>query len=176
MKTALYLRVSSKEQKEENQLPALEDYARRKEWLISEIYREQATAWRDGHQSELARLLRDARRGRFSYLLVWSLDRLSRQGSEAILGLVHRLSNYGVKVISLKESWTEAPGELGELLFAVVGWVARMESQRRSERTRAGLERVRKAGKLIGRPPGSKDRRKRSAPKRRALPISEWSE
>jgi DNA invertase Pin-like site-specific DNA recombinase len=67
----------------------------------------------------------------------------------------------GVKVLSYQESWTEAPGELGELLFAIAGWVARMESQRRSERTKAGLMRLVTQGKKLGRPKGSRDKRKR---------------
>ena len=53
------------------------------------------------------------------------------------------------------------PGELAEVLYALTGWVARMESQRRSERTKAGLARVKAHGKRLGRPPGSKDGRKR---------------
>ncbi|MFC1965104.1 recombinase family protein, partial [Chloroflexota bacterium] len=85
----------------------------------------------------------------------------SREGALAILSLVNRLSSYGVKVLSYQESWTEAPGELAELLYALTGWVARMESQRRSERTKAGLARVKAQGKRLGRPPGSKDKRKR---------------
>ena len=36
-----------------------------------------------------------------------------------------------------------------------------MESQRRSERMKAGLARVRKQGKVLGRPVGSKDNGKR---------------
>ncbi|MFC1956164.1 recombinase family protein, partial [Chloroflexota bacterium] len=59
-----------------------------------------------------------------------------------------------------QESWTEAPGELGELLYALSGWVARMESERRSERTKAGLARLVARGKRLGRPPGSKDKKK----------------
>lgn len=46
-------------------------------------------------------------------------------------------------------------------MYALTGWVARMESQRRSERTKAGLARVRAQGKCLGRPPKSKDKRKR---------------
>ncbi len=110
---------------------------------------------------ELANLLADARKSRFHVVLVWALDRLSREGALAILSLAHKLSVCGVKVLSYQESWTEAPGELSELLYALTGWVARMESQRRSERTRAGLARVKAQGKCLGRPPGSKDRRKR---------------
>jgi len=36
-----------------------------------------------------------------------------------------------------------------------------MESQRRSERTKAGMARARAQGKKLGRPKGSRDRRKR---------------
>ena len=60
-----------------------------------------------------------------------------------------------------QESWTEAPGELGELLFAIAGWVAKMESQRRSERTKAGLAKLKSQGKTLGRPPGSQDKKER---------------
>ena len=111
-------------------------------------------------------MLQDARKRKFDVMLVWALDRLSREGSLAILSLAHRLKTFGVKVISYQESWTEAPGELAELLYALTGWVARMESQRRSERTRAGLARVLAQGKRLGRPPGSKDRRKRKRKQR----------
>ena len=94
-------------------------------------------------------------------VLVWALDRLSREGALAIWSLVQKLSACGVKVLSYQESWTEAPGELAEFLYALTGWVAKMESQRRSERTKAGLARVKAQGKCLGRPPGSKDKRKR---------------
>jgi DNA invertase Pin-like site-specific DNA recombinase len=36
-----------------------------------------------------------------------------------------------------------------------------MESQRRSERTKAGLARVKAQGKKLGRPQGSKDKKRR---------------
>jgi DNA invertase Pin-like site-specific DNA recombinase len=94
-------------------------------------------------------------------VLVWSLDRLSREGPLAILSLVNGLKIYGVRGLSYQESWTEAPGELGELLYAIASWVARMESQCRSERTKAGLERVKAAGIRLGRPKGAQDKRKR---------------
>ena len=166
-RVAVYLRTSTQEQHPENQLPALETFCQSHGWEITGIYSEQESAWREGHQRELARLLSDLRSGKskFDILLVWALDRLSRQGAASILNLVNGLRVYGVKVVSLQESWTELPGELGEVLFAIAGWVARMESERRSERTKAGLQRVRqhgsKSGRPIGRPAGSKDKQKR---------------
>lgn len=161
MKVAIYTRVSTPEQDIDNQLVVLKEWAAGRGFQVVEIYQEEESAWRRGHQRDLARLIRDARTGRFKIVLVWALDRLSREGSLAIMTLVHRLGRYGVRVLSYQESWTEAPGELAELLYAIAGWVARMESQRISERTRAGLARARVDGKIIGRPPGSRDRKKR---------------
>lgn len=160
-RVAIYLRVSTKQQSTDNQLPQLEKWIADRGHKLVAVYSENESAWVAGHQRELSQLIRHARSGRFNIVLTWSLDRLSRQGSLAILSLVHRLSTYGVRVISLQESWTEAPGDLAEILYAIAGWVARMESQRRSERTKAGLARARGAGVRLGRPPGAKDKRRR---------------
>ncbi len=165
-KASIYVRVSTGDQDTANQVLALTEWAKNRDYEVVAIYSEEESAWKTGHQRELARLLQDARKRKFDVMLVWALDRLSREGSLAILSLVHRLKTFGVKVISYQESWTEAPGELAELLYALTGWVARMESQRRSERTRAGLARVVAQGKRLGRPPGSKDRRKRKRKQR----------
>ena len=139
----------------------LSDWAKQRGYEVVSTYQEEESAWKAGHQKELANLVTDARRRKFQAVLVWALDRLSREGALAILSLVQKLSACGVKVLSYQESWTEAPGELAELLYALTGWVARMESQRRSERTKAGLARVKAQGKRLGRPPGSKDKRRR---------------
>jgi DNA invertase Pin-like site-specific DNA recombinase len=161
MKVVVYSRVSTGEQDTKNQSVVLTDWAIQRGYEVVKVYTEEESAWRNGHQRELAKLIADARRRKFQAVLVWALDRLSREGALAILSLVQKLSACGVKVLSYQESWTEAPGELAELLYALTGWVARMESQRRSERTKAGLARVKAHGKRLGRPPGSKDRRKR---------------
>ena len=161
MKAVIYARVSTGEQDADNQIAQLTSWASSRGWVIADVYKENESAWKAGHQRELARLLDNAMKRKYYVVLVWALDRLSREGPLAILTLVNRLKNCGVKVISYQESWTEAPGELGELLYALSGWVARMESQRRSERTKAGLARVKAQGKCLGRPPGSKDKRKR---------------
>jgi DNA invertase Pin-like site-specific DNA recombinase len=161
MNVCIYGRVSTGEQDAENQIMVLTTWAGQRGYEVVRVYQEDESAWKSGHQRELAHLLDDASKRRFDAVLVWALDRLSREGALAILTLVNRLKICGVKVLSYQESWTEAPGELGELMYALTGWVARMESQRRSERTKAGLARVKAQGKRLGRPPGSKDRRNR---------------
>lgn len=47
---------------------------------------------------------------------------------------MHRLLNDKVQVWSYQEPWLEVGGEMVDLLLALTGWVARYESNRRSER------------------------------------------
>ncbi len=168
LRAVIYSRVSTERQDTTNQIGPLLKLAMQRGFDCRAIYKESESAWHSGHQKELARLKDDARHRRFDIVLVWALDRLSREGALAILSLIHLLKQYGVRVISYQEAWTEAPGELAEVLYALAGWVARMESKRRSERTKAGMARAKvygtKSGKPIGRPPGSKDKGKKVRP------------
>lgn len=172
-RAAIYIRVSTSEQDYQNQLEAIEQYADGR-YNVVEVYKEEESAWKDGHQRELKRLISDARQGKFKVVLVWALDRLSRQGALAVLQLVNRLGSYGVRVISLQESWTEAPGELAEILYAITGWVAQMESKRISERTKAGLARAATEGRYPGRPLGTRDKKKRKKRKTRLPAWDGW--
>lgn len=172
MKAALWARVSTDEQECENQLRQLRAYAERRGLEVACVYRLEQSAFTGAHRNALEQVLRDARAGHFAVLLVWALDRLSREGPLATLQLVDRLSRLNVQVISLQEPWTEVGGELRDLLLALVGWVARYESQRRSERTKAGLARARAAGTRLGRKPGSKDKKRR----RRSGYFARWAD
>jgi len=164
MKAALYIRVSTTEQNVDNQLPALEAYADSRGWQIVETYRENESAWRAGHQRELARLLADIRGGKRKYdvLLIWALDRLSRQGIGPLLQLINSFEVYGCHVVSVNENWTHPDaGPMREMFIAMSAWAAKFESDRRSERTKAGLARAIANGKKLGRPAGKKDKGKR---------------
>lgn len=146
MKAALYLRCSTNNQDTENQIASLQKLASARGWEVAAIYRENESAWRLNHQPELAQLLLDCAGREYDIVLTFALDRLTRLGSAAILNLVNTFAVYGVKVISYSESWTEAPGIAGEIMFAICGWVAKMESDRKSQNTKIGLEKARQSG------------------------------
>lgn len=167
----IWTRVSTGEQHAENQLPSLEAWASHLQMDVVRVYQIQESAWKGAHQKALAQVYNYARQGQFEVLLCWSLDRLSREGPLATLEIVHRLGRSGVQVLSYLEPWTATGGELRDLLLAIAGWVARMESNRRSERTRAGLARTVARGTRLGRPPGSKDKKKR----RRSGYLLRWA-
>ncbi len=142
VKAGILVRVSDPGQHTDNQLADLTAWADRRGLKVVVTYEFQESAWKGAHQKQLTQVYRDARNGKFQVLLVWALDRLSREGPLATLEIVHRLGQSDVQVWSYQEAWTEAGGELLDLLLAIAGWVARMESNRRSERTKAGLQRA----------------------------------
>jgi DNA invertase Pin-like site-specific DNA recombinase len=158
MKVAIYARVSTEDQTTENQIRELEEWTKRRGWEVLTIYRENETAWKAGHQKEWAKLKVDARMRNFDAVVVWALDRVTRQGVSYLFQQIQSLHQYDVKLISMQESWTEIPGDFIEIYFALAAFIASYESRRRSERTKAGMERAKSQGVHVGRPKGKKDK------------------
>ena len=119
MKVCIYSRVSTGQQDTTNQSVVLSEWAKQRGFEVVKVYEEEESAWKSGHQRVLASLIADTRQRRFQAVLVWALDRLSREGALAILSLVNKLSSCGIKVLSYQESWTEAPGELSLAYHAI---------------------------------------------------------
>ncbi len=161
MRAALWCRVSTTQQDTENQLIALRAWAERRETPVVKTFMVEESAWKGAQHPALKAAMESARMGEYDTLLVWSLDRLSREGPEAMLGCLRRFRELGVTVELLQEPWVNGPPEMQELLASIMGWIAGVESTRRSERVRAGLARRKAAGQPIGRLPGAKDRRPR---------------
>lgn len=163
IRIAVYARVSKNDatQDPQNQIVPLRDFARA---IGGEIVREYVdfASGGKGDRESFLKMLEDSGRREFDLVVVWSLDRLSREGISNTLGYLERLKRSGVAVKSLQESWLDTRDEgLGNLLISIFAWVAQQERLRIVERTKAGLDRARRAGKKLGRPAGSKDLKKR---------------
>jgi len=161
-KVIIYLRVSTAEQTVENQLPVLQKWVTDRGYELVEVYSENESAWHSGHQRELARLFSDLHKRKVDICLVWALDRITREGPAKIFELINKFKRHGVQIMSYQETWSEQSGPTADLLYAITAWIAEFESKRRSERIKAGIERLRKEGKSVGRPKGSKDKHKRA--------------
>jgi len=103
-----------------------------------------------------AAMMGDAHRRQFDLLLVWALDRLSREGMVPTIGHLQRLASYGVAFHSYTEPMLSTDNELvRDIVLAVMASLAKVERQKISERTKAGLQRARAKGKRLGRTPFS---------------------
>jgi DNA invertase Pin-like site-specific DNA recombinase len=161
---AIYARVSTEDQDLVGQERDLLQEAERRGWPVVETYREKVSGTGKVERVEYERLLSDAAapNRRWSHLLVWALDRFSREATftratQAVLDL----ERLGVGFHSLKEPTLDTPEDgkpnLGrDVLLALLPVIASFESKRRSERVRVALREIREGRRRTksGRPPG----------------------
>ena len=149
-RAALYLRVSTRDQTTENQERELRSWAARLGFELVHLYGETVGGARRD-RNELAALLAAAHRREFDVLLIWSLDRLSREGIGPMAGYMGQFRAAGIRVMSHQEPWLDTGGPVGDLLAAVFAWVAQQERKRIGERVRAGQARAKAKGVRFGR-------------------------
>jgi putative DNA-invertase from lambdoid prophage Rac len=161
---ALYARVSTEDQDLAGQERELRREAERRGWYVVEAYREKVSGTGKVERTEYDRMLREAALSdrRWSHLLVWALDRFSREATftratQAVLDL----EKLGVGFHSLKEPTLDTPEDgkpnLGrDVLLALLPVIASFESKRRSERVRVAMREIREGRRRTrsGRPPG----------------------
>src|ERR1700746_3414289 len=156
MRVAIYARVSTddKGQDPENQLRQLRDWCTRMGYPVVREYVEHESGGKGiEYRKQLAAMFTGAARREFDLLLVWSLDRFSREGMAATVGYLQRLASHGVAFRSFTEEHLSTENELvRQLLLATLASLAKLEREKISQRTKAGLERSRARGKVLGRP------------------------
>src|SRR2546425_4711984 len=152
MRIAIYARVSTddKGQDPENQLRDLRQWCQGHE-LVGEYV--DYESGRKANRKQFALLFEDASRRKFDCVLFWALDRFSREGMVPTIIHLQRLSSYGVSFHSYTEAHLATDNELvRNILLALLASLAKVEAQKISERTKAGMARARANGKRIGRP------------------------
>jgi DNA invertase Pin-like site-specific DNA recombinase len=159
MRVALYARVSTRDkgQDTENQLAQLREFARVQGWTVVHDYVDCATG-KHSDREQLRIMFAAASRREFDAVITWALDRLSREGVAQTFEHIKTLLGYGVQYISYTEAHFRTTGPAGELMIAIAAWIAQQERIRLSERTKAGLEKARRQGRIGGRRPLVLDR------------------
>jgi DNA invertase Pin-like site-specific DNA recombinase len=160
MRIGIYARVSTDDrgQDPENQLRQLRDWCASAGHDIAYEYidRESGRKGVNGRK-QFAALFEDAHRRKFDCVLFWALDRFTREGMVPTIMHLQRLASYGVGFHSYTEAHLATDNELvRNILLALLASLAKVEAQKISERTRAGMARARARaraqGKRIGRP------------------------
>jgi site-specific DNA recombinase len=145
-RVALYLRVSSEEQRDretiEIQEEFLDQYRKLYGLAVAETYRDDGVSGTIPlhERPEGRRLLEGAKAGKFGAVLVYRLDRLGRS-LLVIVDAHDRLQTAGVALRSATEPIdTSTPS--GRLIFQMLASFAEYDRQSIIERTRAGLRRA----------------------------------
>ena len=155
-KSALYCRVSTNTQTNDNQKVRLLQYAIDKDIkfdLFEEV--ESSRKTRPVKQELLTKL----RNGHYKNIIVYKLDRYARSSRELILE-IQELIDKGVGFISISDN-LDFSTATGRLHFQILAAFAEFERSLISDRTKEGLNRTKQQGKVLGRPKGSKDSKPR---------------
>lgn len=156
MRVALYSRVSKDDdsQTPENQLLELHAYCERQGYEVVEDYIDYESGRKGkAERKRFAALLKDASQRKFDLVLFWALDRFSREGIRKTMNYLERLEGYGVAFKSYTEEYLDTSNELlKHIVIGTIAYFAELEAKRISDRTKAGLARVKAKGKRLGRP------------------------
>ena len=163
MKVALYVRVSTGRQEVQNQLVDLRSYCEQHgHTIVGEYVDVMSGASRK--RPGFARLFDDAHRGLFGILIFWDLSRFSRSGTLYTLQKLKELDNLNICWHSYSEPYFSSVGEFRDVVLSIMATLARIERERISLRTKAGLRRAVNVGKR------GKDKRPRRRRSDRGIP------
>lgn len=161
-KVAIYMRVSTKEQDIGSQRVAIDDYCSRNQLEVLESYADLGVSGTKDSRPELDRLLDDMRQRKFDVIVCFKLDRLARS-LKNLINLLGEFKNKGIRLISVSDNLDTAnDSPMNKAFWQLLGVFSELEREIIVERVRAGLDRVRKEGRRLGRPKGSRDRRQRA--------------
>ena len=145
-KSAIYIRVSSRDQSHASQMPDLERWVAAHDGQV-EWYRDTFTG-RTMDRPGMETLMTDLRAGKIERVVVWRLDRLGRT-TRGLCQLFDELGKRKVDLVSLKDGFSLA-SPAGRLHARILASVAEYETEIRSERVAAGQAVARRNGKKWG--------------------------
>lgn len=151
MKTAvIYARYSCDAQSEqsiEGQLRVCEEYAAKNDILILDTYIDRAMTGTNDMRPDFQRMIRDSAKRQWNYVVVYKLDRFSRNKYEAT---VHKntLKNNGVKVVSAMENIPDSPE--GIILESLLEGMNQYYSAELAQKVRRGMRETRLKGNYQG--------------------------
>ena len=151
-RAALYLRVSKNEQTIENQRLELERVASAKGWKIVSVFTDEGVSGSFGRsvRSQYDAMLKKGVQAQHDVVMAWDVSRLSRSLSDLVQTL-EELHACGIDLY-LHQQAIDTTTPAGKAMFQMCGVFAEFERGILSERVKAGLNRAKQQGKVLGRP------------------------
>jgi DNA invertase Pin-like site-specific DNA recombinase len=155
-KCAVYARVSTLEQHVETQLYDLRQLAQNRGFEVVAEYTDYGVSGAKARRPGLDTLMADARKRKFSVVLVAAFDRVARS-TKHFLQVIDEFDSLGIEFVSRREN-VDTSGPMGRLFLTLIGSIAELEADLIKERIRAGMRRRRLEGLPMGRQPLDVDR------------------
>jgi len=151
MKAALYARVSTPGQGEEDkvslpeQISVAKHYCQEKGYTVADVYVDVGYSGATTKRPEFQRMIADAKQSRYDVIVCWKADRLSR-GMYPAAALMEATEPFGITIEATEERFDSNT-------FALLAVVGKIELDNIKARTRMGQEGRAKKGKVQAPPP-----------------------
>ena len=151
-RAVLYLRVSKHEQTIENQRIELERVAAARGWKIVSVFKDEGISGSFGRgvRKQYDAMLKGGVRAEYDVVMAWDVSRLSRSLKDLVQTLAE-LHHCNIDLY-LHQQAIDTTTPAGKAMFQMCGVFAEFERSILSERVKAGLNRAREEGKVLGRP------------------------
>jgi DNA invertase Pin-like site-specific DNA recombinase len=146
---AIYVRVSTPDQHVESQLYDLRELAAQRGFEVVHEYEDRGVCGKKARRPGLDLLMADARRKKFSVVLVAAFDRIARS-TRNFLQVIDELDSMGIEFISRREN-VDTSGPMGRLFVTIISAIAELERSLVADRVKSGMRRARLEGRQIGR-------------------------
>ena len=149
-KGVIYPRYSSDRQNEQSiagQVEVCKKWAEDNDIEIVGIYPDEALTGRTDKRPNFQRMIRDAKTGKFDYIIVYKIDRFARNRYDSAIYKA-QLKKYGVRVVSAMENIADGPE--GIILESVLEGMAEYYSANLAQNVLRGMQQKAEQGKYMG--------------------------
>src|SRR5258708_15628695 len=127
----IYCRVSTDEQEDNSSLDeqdsADREFCRENGVTVGKVHREVFSAYVYRERKDLAEMRQRYRGGKIQGVVIWTLDRLSRNQTHTAV-LLDEMEYYKVKLYCIKEKVDDTP--MGKFVTAALALIAEMEREK----------------------------------------------
>ena len=114
----------------------------------AEVYEDEGFSGGNLERPQFRKMMADAEKGRFQAIVVYRLDRISRNIGD-FAGLIQRLETLSVDFISIKEQFdTSSP--MGRAMMFISSVFSQLERETIAERIRDNMQELAKTGRWLG--------------------------
>ena len=152
MKTIIYARCSTDESRQdvEVQLKELRRYCDAFGWQFDEAH-EYGSGYKSDNQPKLTQILSEIRLKKYDCLIVYSMDRFSRQSPSKINALLDKIvEEYKCRFIALQQGIDSESEMTWHVVKPLFTYFANKYSKDLGDKVRKGIERKKETGKYKG--------------------------
>lgn len=149
-KAVIYARYSSDKQNEQSiagQVDVCTKWAKDNDISIMHIYHDEALTGKTDKRPDFQRMIKDAKSGKFDYIIVYKLDRFARNRYDSAIYKA-QLKKYDVRILSAMENIADGPE--GIILESVLEGMAEYYSANLAQNVMRGLHQRAELAKYLG--------------------------